>query len=272
MTSAAAVQLVWYCNIGATFLLIIRLRTSGLNRIYRAFSWYLLESLLQDALALVVRSPFRRTVDLYMAGQTVKLILTVFVVMELYHFALAGQPALARYGRSSVGAALAFCALASTLVVTLLPVVGYIKPGNSPVLYYFYAFERTMDSAVLFFLFLASAFLAWFPVRVPKNVAIYMGGFVAYFLTRWAALFWIVISHRYLNLANFIMMSIAFICLTAWIVSLRKEGEKTSTVTGHRWNPGQADRLMGQLIAINAKLERFSAKSGKREKYIPLHS
>jgi hypothetical protein len=272
MTLAAAVQIVWYANIGAALVLVTRLRINGLYRIYRAFFWYLLEGLVQDVLAVAVRTPYRRVADMYMAGQTLKLILTVFVVMELYQFALAEHPAMARYGRSAVGAVLALCAVGSTALVLILPVVGYMKSGNSPLLYYFLAFERTMDSAVLLFLLLVGAFLAWFPVRVPQNVAIYMGGFVTYFLTRWAGLFGIVIARRYLNLANLTMMSIAFICLTAWIVLLRKEGETPSAMTGHWWNPGQADRLMGQLIAFNAKLEHFSTKSAKREKYIPLHS
>ena len=37
-----------------------------------------------------------------------------------------------------------------------------------------------------------------------------------------------------------------------------RAGEVVTTVTGHRWNAQEADRLLGQLDAINARLERMA--------------
>jgi hypothetical protein len=120
-----------------------------------------------------------------------------------------------------------------------------------------------MDSAVLFFLILVSVFMMWFPVRVPRNVAIYIGGFVAYFVTRWGGVLMLGLRRDLVATIDLTMLSIALVCFVAWIALLRPEGQTASTVTGHRWNPVEMDRLSGQLAAINAKLETFSGKSCK---------
>jgi hypothetical protein len=272
MSVASAGHIAWYLNIAATLILIMRLRLRGLDRIYGIFCWYLLTDLVQQALALLVHGQ-RRSAYVYMGGQAVKMILSVFVVMDLYAFALAAQPAMARYGRRMVGGILSISFLAAALGLLVLPIVGSMEtPGRSPVLYYFFAFERTMDSAVLFFLILVSVFMIWFPVRVPRNVAIYIGGFVAYFLTRWAGVLMYGLRRDLMAALNLGVLSISLVCLIAWIALLRAEGETASTVTGHRWNPVEMDRLRGQLAAINARLETFSGKSHISTRYSSLHS
>jgi hypothetical protein len=272
MSVTSAGQIAWYLNIAATLILLVRLRLNGLHRIYRAFSWYLLADLVEQALALLAHTQ-RRSAYVYMGGQTVKMILSVFVVLELYQFALAAQPAMARYGRRTAGTVLAVSGVIAALSLLVLPLVGsMVAPGRSPVVYYFYAFERTMDTAVLFFLLLISAFMSWFPVRIPKNVAVYIGGFVAYFLSRWAYVLIISLRRDLLPALNLATLSISLVCFGAWIALLRTEGETASTVTGFRWNPLEMDRLSGQLAGINAKLETFSGKSSISTRYSSLHS
>ena len=53
------------------------------------------------------------------------------------------------------------------------------------------------------------------------------------------------------------MLSISFLCLIVWLFALRRQGEETTTVIGHRWNPARMERLTGQLEAINASLSRL---------------
>jgi hypothetical protein len=272
MSVPSAGQIAWYLNIAATFVLIVRLRLIGLHRIYRAFSWYLLVDLVEQTLLLLAHTQ-RQAAYVYMGGQTAAMILLVFVVLELNQFALAAQPAMARFGRRMVGTVLAISGIVPALTLFVFPLVGSMAaPGRSPVLYYFYAFERTMDSAVLFFLILVSAFMIWFPVRIPQNVAVYIGGFVAYFLSRWAYVLMMGLRRDLLAPLNLATLSITLVCFLAWIALLRPEEQAASTVTGHRWNPVEMDRLSGQLAAINAKLEKFLGKSRISTHYPSLYS
>ena len=46
---------------------------------------------------------------------------------------------------------------------------------------------------------------------------------------------------------------------TGWFPNAeRLEGEKVTTVVGHRWDPAAMDRVSGQLDAINASLMKLS--------------
>jgi len=49
-------------------------------------------------------------------------------------------------------------------------------------------------------------------------------------------------------------------CLVFWIWGFRQESEDRITVTGHRWDPSQMERLTSQLDSINAALERLSRR------------
>ncbi len=53
-------------------------------------------------------------------------------------------------------------------------------------------------------------------------------------------------------------LSFSLVCLTAWALLMRREGETETVVTGHRWNPEEMERLTGQLSAINARLMRLN--------------
>jgi hypothetical protein len=264
MDSATVIRLLWYANTAATLGLLISLLKNRLAGVYRWFWCYLFVSFAESAMRIPLRDNSRASANIYMATRAVGVIIAVLLMMELYRLALAAHPALARYGRRAVGylLAIAYVLAGATL---LLPVLG---PRHSRIMYYFFAFERTAASAVMVFLLLASVFMIWFPVRISKNVSVFIGGFVVYFITRWAGLVGIGVRLEFLNLMNVMMLALQLTCLVAWIALLRPEGETESTVLGHRWNPLEMERLTGQLAAINAKLEKVSGKSG----YISLQS
>jgi hypothetical protein len=118
--------------------------------------------------------------------------------------------------------------------------------------------EGAVDSMVLVFLLAAILFLLWFPVVVHRNVAVCIGGFVFYWFQRWAGL---LLMNRYPN--DFAVISVATVilslaCLLFWIAAIRPEGETVTTVTGHRWNPDETNRLLAQLDAINSRLARMA--------------
>jgi hypothetical protein len=67
-----------------------------------------------------------------------------------------------------------------------------------------------------------------------------------------------VLSRRLEGVLDVTMLSISSMCVLVWLLAFGKEGERTTTVVGHRWDPGSMDRVSGQLDAINASLMKLS--------------
>jgi hypothetical protein len=99
-----------------------------------------------------------------------------------------------------------------------------------------------------------------------------VAGFALYFLFRWAGLLVAIVRPGSTDRLSLFLLSMSLMCLTAWIILLRSRAEDSVTVTGHRWNPAEMDRLRGQMEKINAVLEGLSRKFKRDPDYISLHS
>lgn len=255
MPFALAERVFWYLNIAAAAVLLVRLYTQGLAGIYRILLVYLATDVAEQVLELIFISDPNGVGWIYVTGQALKSVLAVFVVLNLYRQALDRQPALARFGQQMMGYFFGISALFSALGALLDTAAVY---GAYRRLRMFLLFERSMDLVVLGLLACFSALLLWFPVRVRRNVALYIGGFVIYSFGRWAGLLATNLWPQFRTSLSVAMLAVSFACLTSWLILLRAEGESVTTVTGHRWNVEASQRLMGQLDAINARLTKLS--------------
>jgi len=242
---------IWYLNLTATLALIASLAGNGLFRVYRCLFAYLVADASQTLILMAVRSHKSLYAYLYLGGQSVKLLLAVFVILELYRLALEGRPALARFGRNVVSYWLAAAAAVAALGLAL---DRRVPPGRSPILHYFNSFERTMDAWLLIFLVMISVFIAWFPIRLKRNGGLYIAGFAVYFLSRVIGLLLTNWVPAWKDRLDGVMLGVGSACLLLWIAALRRQGEETTVVTGHRWDPAAMERLSAQLDAINARL------------------
>lgn len=245
---------LWYLNIGAATLMLLRLYREHLAAIYSAVFAYLLTDTIQQALGLALLHNQTWYGWVYIAGQALKVALGIGVVLQLYRLALVQQPALARFGRRMLGYFFGFAVIISAIALSL---DEGIRKDSHPILRGFLRFERTVDLVTLVVLLLVSCFLLWFPVRVRRNVALCIGGFAIYSFVRWAGLLLVNLwptSTRELSLA---MLAATCVCLVTWLVTLRRAGEAHMTQTGHRWNAAEAERLTLQLDAINSRLVRL---------------
>jgi hypothetical protein len=244
-----------WLSVGTTAALMLKLFLSGLAATYRYLFAYLAVELAEFAVAMLDPGYGMLYSCTYVAGQATKTVLGILVVLELYRLALADQPALARFGRRTVGIVLGVAAL---LAACGLRLDSSVPSGQSWLLHDFLSFERTMDVCVLIFLVLISLFMVWFPVRIKKNVALYIWGFAIYWLARSSGLLLInVLPVRFTVPLGTAMLLVRIGCLLTWLFVLQPEGEETTAVLGHRWNPGAMGRLMDQLKSINASLARL---------------
>ncbi len=243
-------------ELAATLILIATLAFRRLHVIYRFFFIYLFADAIETAAALIFQRDRRLYAEIYFGGQGIRMLLAVFVVLEIYRIALAGQPALARYGKTTVRYVLAAAAVAAAAGFWLDPNTG----GRDVMVRRFTNVERTMDAWMLLFLLMIGVFMVWFPVRLRRNNFLYIGGFVVYFLARSVGLLLSNVAPVLVaNMDNF-MIATQILCLILWTFALLPAGETTSLEVGHRWDPAAAARLKDQLNAINAALLRMSRK------------
>jgi len=183
----------------------------------------------------------------------VKIALWVFVVLELYELAQAQEPALARFGRRLLG--YLFSVVAGFYL--LLEFDGADRKQGA-FLVGFLRIERSVDLFAFIALISIAGFLLLFPVRVRRNVVIWLGGGLLYSFSRWAGL---LLTNRFPQLTHELsiaMLAASLACVVGWSLLLKRTGEKEIVVTGHTWDRAQAERLSVQLDAINSRLVRMA--------------
>jgi hypothetical protein len=256
MAVKLVVQALWYLNMAAAAVLSVRLYFQRLAGIYPFLIAYLLAQSLEQILELAFGQGRHRNTyaRIYFTGQGVKVVLIILVVLELFDRALMQQPALAKFGRRMLG--YSFSLAVGIGLVNLL-----LDTGANSFLDGFLRLERSVDLVAFILLIVMSGFLLWFPVRAHRNAVYWLAGFMIYLFFRWTGLLLGNLWHQSRPDINAVMLAVALGCVACWAFLLRPEGEKETVVTGHSWNPAQAERLRVQLDAINSRLERLVRSS-----------
>ena len=241
-----------------TAAVLVKLYLTGLIGIYKLLFAYLALDFCSSIAGLFI--PYRSTAygNYYFSAQTLKILLAAFMLVEIYSLALERHPALAQFVRSAVGYILG----AAALIPLIFLFAGHSGKAH-PYMRAFLFFEQTMDATMAMFLILISAFIAWFPVRMRKNVIIYIGGFIVWSLSRSALVHVINLwfNNIYLTrVSNIAQMCITLGCLLLWMLGFKREGEARTAVVGHLWNRAEVDRLTEQLDAINDGIARLRRK------------
>ena len=223
-------QAMWYLNMAAAAVLFARLYAQGLVRAYPFLFAYLFADTLEQMVAAAFAEDRHLYAETYFVGQTVKVALGIFVILEVYQLALAQQPALARFSRRMVGYLFAV-AIACGLVNLRLEFQGADRTRGA-LLVSFLRLERSADLFAFIALISITGFLLLFPVRVRRNVAIWLGGLLLYYFSRWTGL---LLTNRFPHLAhelNVAMLAASLACWIGWSLMLNREGEKEIVVTG----------------------------------------
>lgn len=236
-------------------MVLAKLWYTGLAKVYKLFFLYLVSDFLSSIAALSIPYDTKLYGYAYISLQTLKIGIAAMALVEIYGLAMARTPALAAFGRRTVGYFLAAAAL--------LPLAAaYLDhaPTSQPILRAYLLFERTLDATIALFLILISIFLGWFPIQLRRNVVIYIVGFIVWFLSRSTGLHLVIqrAGNRWMSsVINAGETGVTIACLLLWMICLRPEWEGLTTVVGHLWNKAEAGRLTEQLDAINDGLDRL---------------
>jgi hypothetical protein len=250
--------LFWYSNVVAAGLLLLVMWRQKLISVYPALFAYVVVDFLQQLTGIVVvntigfRGPTYFIV--YASGQILKIGCASKIVVELTKYVLVSFPALAKYAQTQSRRAVLGALTLSGLMLWLTPPPRTARGGWT--LPYFYSFERTMDLSILLLLLSLAIFTAWFPTKLSKNSAYYLGGYFTFFLVRWIGTNGQTFALQYRLELSTAMLGCAMLCLGGLAFWLSKQGEEEMVKPGHSWNPEAMMRLEEQMTALNANLAR----------------
>jgi hypothetical protein len=262
--------LVWLTLAGC-LILYLKLRRTGLQRTYRAFSGYLLFAVLQGVLlsvlpwvASLVRGkpnhPFATNVYAYtwLATDPVVWVLYVLVVLELFSLILQNYKGIASLGRWVMLGGLATAVAISTLTLSM----DLSNPGEKfPILRLFFVVDRGVASSLVIFLLILAGFLAWYPVPLNRNVVLHCLLFAGYFLSvTLGVLLRNLTGSAVTRTVSIVLSGVALASLLVWIGFLNRAGETVKVRVRPDWAPGDEEELVAHLAAINSSLLRTARK------------
>lgn len=251
---SVAERTLFYFNIIAELVLLWRLVHARLYRTYSPLFFYWMAQAVGSVALLAIPIASRRYAYGYWGAQTIYVLMAVFVVQDLYRIALLEHPAVASFARRTVLAAMA---IAAAVALSGIRLDFTMLPGQYPDIHRFLTFERSMNFMTLLFLLIVSALLLWFPIRVRRNIVVYISGFVLFSASRSVGLLLYNLRPQDGRLISTVLLGLTLMSLLIWIVGIEPEGELVIATPGYRRNPETMQRLSHQLDSINAALTRF---------------
>jgi len=246
---------LFYLNFIAELALLYRLIQCKLHRIYKSLFLYWLVQTIGGLVLLFAGRGTWLYLYIYWGAQTVNIFMSLYVVQDLFHIALAEHAAIATFGRRVVLVAIGLAAVVALAGVTL---DATIQRGQYAAIQRFWTFERSMNFVILIFLLLISILLLWFPIKVRRNIVVYIFGFLLFAAAHSLGLLIAnLLPQGFTVLVSTILLALTLVCLLIWIIGIRPEGELESATPGYRRDPQAMRRLSRQLDAINATLARF---------------
>ena len=255
-----------YISDGLELALILRLLSLRLHSVYRVFCAFLIFDLCLSGVFL--GSTYAHDPHLYrsvwLVLRPVAWALSLWMVYALLDAMLANLPGILRASRKVLN--IAFVAALAIALVTAKPEysVSGLAASAHPVnriLGLALVLERAISSAALLALIAIVAFVVWFPVQMPKNLAVFGIGFAIFFLSTTTVL--LALSYMpYLSVAivRDIEVLLHAACFAYWLLLINRAGETTPVRIGHSWGPAEQRRLIGQLEAMNDALLRAARR------------
>jgi hypothetical protein len=250
----SAERVLFYLNFIAQLVLLYRLLHFRLYRIYLSLFLYWLLQALPSVALLAIPLASREYAYVYWGAQTINVLMAVFVVQDLYRIALREHPAVATFARRTM---LAVMAVAAVVALSGIRLDFTLLPGQYLDVHRFFTFERSMNFLTLLFLLIVSALLLWFPIKVRRNIVVYISGFVLFAASRSIGILLYNLDPRHGRLISTILLGFTLLCMLIWIIGIEPEGELVMATPGFRSDPQAMQRLSQQLDSINAALTRF---------------
>jgi hypothetical protein len=241
--------------------LVLRLLFLRLHVVYRVFSVFLVFDVLSSSVAFYELFVHNAHLDYrltWIAMRIVAWALTLWMVYAFISAVLHSVPGILKFSRKLLNyifpiaialAALSFKPEYTVSGVSALPHRIDQAVGIAVVL------ERVIATVAVLVFAAILTFVLWFPVQMPRNLAVFSVGLVVYF----GAEIVLLLVHSYFSHDNIDMVNtgISFVlsaCYIYWGLFIRADGETIAVRMGHSWRKDEQNRLIGKLEALNSAL------------------
>lgn len=230
--------------------LLARLSRAGLLAKYWAISLFMAAD---AAVGILTTLGGRQAIGFQQGGAALHVALATFIFWEMSRRVFRNYPALAEFSTRSMKYILPLCALLGVAAFLTDPEV---PPGRSPHLHLVNSIDRAITSALLTYLVATAAFAGWFPVRMSRNVARLLIGFMAIFATRWAGSLIANAAPDATAWANVLQACATLAAAFYWAIVLNAQGEVEEAATVPQWDPDRLAQMTQQLDQMQAQLSR----------------
>jgi hypothetical protein len=254
---AQLARVLLWINTAGYVVLAFRIAAARLHRTYRCFFWYMVFRA-GRAIALSLTISDRNAYSyIWVYSLPVLWFLYALVLLELYSLVLENYKGLATVGRWAMLAGMGMAVAVASISL------GPDLNGAPNTLRYLLVADRGVQSSLLLFLLAIAGFLAWYPVKLSRNVVIHSITYACYFGAGAALTF--VRNVKFASpfaagLVNVGLTTVTLLCLLTWIVFLNRRGEAVTVSKRPQWQPDDEKHLIEQLTAINASLLRTARK------------
>lgn len=249
--------------------LVLRLHALRLHSIYRVFCIFLLFDVFSSLVALYELSNMNTLLDYRLTWMLMRLVawgLTFWMVYAFISAVLHSLPGILNFSRKLLNYILPIAVALAAL--SFRPEYGAsgLSAMSNPIdhaLGIAIILERVIATIALLVFTAILAFVLWFPVQMPRNLAIFSVGLVFYFGAKVALL----LIHSYVSstsagLVNNGISLVLSTCYVYWGLFIRAEGETAPVRMGHSWRKHEQERLIGQLEAMNTALLNLGRRAG----------
>lgn len=251
MSADAALKVLSYAEVVALVLLALKLWRTKLSRIYRALFVFAIFESARATLSLIVPRDTILYWYLYVATEPITWVLYALMTLEAYQTALSEFPAISSVSRRFVSVALAGAVVLSVGSLAF----GTTTDGRYPIMEAFFLVGRVVNASLLTFVVCLALILFWFPVPLNRNALVNAASFTFYFGITTGAIFLRNLAGPDVNDGASVAVMFAANCMViAWMVLLNPQGQHQSVRAGIPRDKESAERLIGQLEALNSTL------------------
>lgn len=251
---------ILWANTVAYAVLAARLWFTGLVKRYPFFFGFICFRVVRALTLSLLPLHSTAYAQVWLVTQPVLWICYILVLLELYGLVLETYKGLATVGRWALTVGMGIA-----VVLSVVSLGADLTAGSQyPVLlHYWTVIDRGVQSSLILFLLFITIFLAWYPIKLSRNIVLHSVVYAFYFLTgacgvlvrnSWSE------SKFIAEAANLGLSFAGLLCLMAWILFLRPRGEHVTVAKRPQWSAEDEAHLIRQLSAINASLLRAARK------------
>jgi hypothetical protein len=250
-------------------LLLLRQRREG---VYIVFVLFLTFQLLSSAEYFVSSRWFPDKIDYrltWLFSTIIGWFFSLALVYSLSKAVLAGLPGVFRFSRILLNLLFPLAiVLALSTVRWEYWVTGAAQSDDAifRILTIGHVVDRAISMAALLVLVAILAFILWFPVKMPRNLAVLSIGLVVYFGTKTGLTLLLTysapgtITRSASEMLSASVSLIGVFCFLYWIVFIDQKGQTSEVPLGRSWRSADQGRLVQQLESLNVALLRNSQR------------